>query len=72
MWLDAVNEDGYSSESFLKIQLVVYPPFWQRWWFYLVIVLLTGMLAALFYTQIEVYEGKVYSKKIDPVSTANY
>ncbi|MBK8927003.1 MAG: histidine kinase [Crocinitomicaceae bacterium] len=50
LWLDAVNEDGYSSESFLKIQLVVYPPFWQRWWFYLVIVLLTGMLAALFYT----------------------
>ena len=50
LWLDAVNEDGYSNESFLKIQLVVYPPFWQRWWFYLVLVLFTGLLAALFYS----------------------
>ncbi|MBL7898332.1 MAG: histidine kinase, partial [Crocinitomicaceae bacterium] len=47
--LDAVNEDGVSCQNPLRIHLVVRPPFWQRWWFYALIALISLTVAAVFY-----------------------
>ncbi|MBC7863063.1 MAG: histidine kinase [Bacteroidia bacterium] len=44
----AMNEHGVSS-SVKSIEIFVATPFWQRWWFYLVLVLTASFVVALFY-----------------------
>lgn len=41
----AVNEDGIESLNTERIAFCIHPPFWQRWWFYLLIVLVTVFIA---------------------------
>ncbi len=51
--LRAVNEDGLESVKTEQIKFCIHPPFWQRWWFYLLMVLLvSGIVAVLFMIRI--------------------
>jgi len=50
----AVNEDGLESLNTLIIKVLIKSPFWQRWWFYLLSVLLgAGIVAVLFMVRIQ-------------------
>ncbi len=42
--MKAVNEEGNEAESKLTLNIKIYPPFWKSWWFYSILVLLTGSL----------------------------
>lgn len=49
----ALNEDGFESMASKIITFYISPPFWQRWWFYAVIVLaVSGIVAMLFMIRI--------------------
>ena len=49
----AVNEDGLESLKTESIKFVIISPFWQRWWFYVLMVLLgSGIVAVLFMIRI--------------------
>lgn len=49
----AVNEDGLESQKTASIKFVINSPFWQRWWFYVLMVLLgSGIVAVLFMIRI--------------------
>lgn len=49
----AVNEDGLESQKTASIKFVINSPFWQRWWFYVLMVLLgSGVVAVLFMIRI--------------------
>jgi sugar lactone lactonase YvrE len=52
--VNAMNEDGVKSEKTLEFQFLIYPPFWQTWWFnvlvYGSVVLLIAALV-LFFTR---------------------
>ncbi|MDX2172270.1 MAG: histidine kinase [Bacteroidota bacterium] len=47
----AINEDGFESEKASTLHFTIKKPFWQTWWFYILIglmgVLLTGIISAL-------------------------
>lgn len=45
----AVNSDGVSSEHPAVLSFTILPPFWLRWWFITLAVLLTLLLFYLFY-----------------------
>ncbi len=45
----AVNEDGVGSKVPTQITFSVNAPFWQRWWFYLCLVMVTSFSVALLY-----------------------
>jgi len=45
----AENEDGFRSESPMRLRIVITPPFWQSWWFILVEVLLASAIAVMIY-----------------------
>lgn len=50
----AVNEDGLESEMAAHIDFEITPPFWFRWWFYVLIgFLFTGVTALIFRTRIQ-------------------
>ncbi len=42
--LKAINEEGNETEKTLELIIKVSPPFWKSWWFYSILVLLTGSL----------------------------
>lgn len=45
----ALNEDGVPSEETVSFQFTIKPPFWQTWWFYLLVAILTiGIVSGLF------------------------
>jgi ligand-binding sensor domain-containing protein len=49
----AVNEDDLESQKTASVKFVINSPFWQRWWFYLLMVLLgSGIVAILFMIRI--------------------
>lgn len=48
--LFAVNEDGYYSDEQVSLHFIVNAPFWQKWWFYLLIILFTLLGAIVIYT----------------------
>lgn len=51
--IQAVNEDGLESLKTQQIRFFINSPFWQRWWFYLLMVLLgSGIVAVLFMIRI--------------------
>lgn len=47
----AINEDGVESEKAATLQFIIKKPFWQMWWFYLLIgvlgILLTGIISLI-------------------------
>ncbi len=47
--LKMIDHNGMSSINSLKFELRVLPPFWQRWWFYLLIVLSVAGIAFLIF-----------------------
>jgi len=51
---DAVNADGRWSGRPLVMEVRIEPPFWQRWWFYLLLALLCGGIGyALFRNRLQ-------------------
>lgn len=49
----AVNEDGFESNTGKTIAFHISLPFWQRWWFYVMVVLVaSGIVAILFLVRI--------------------
>ncbi len=49
----AVNEDGLESLKTQQVKFVINSPFWQRWWFYVLMVLLgSGIVAIIFMIRI--------------------
>lgn len=49
----AVNEDGLESLKTEQVKFCIYPPFWQRWWFYVLMILLgSGIVTVLFLIRI--------------------
>jgi hypothetical protein len=49
----AVNEDGLESLKTEQVKFIIKSPFWQRWWFYVLMVLLgSGVVAILFMIRI--------------------
>lgn len=49
----AVNEDGLESLKTEQVKFIIKSPFWQRWWFYALMVLLgSGVVAILFMIRI--------------------
>ncbi len=51
--LRAVNEDGLESVKTESVKFVIHSPFWQRWWFYvLMVVLCSAIVAVLFIIRI--------------------
>lgn len=55
-----VNEDGFYAEQSLLIPIKVSAPFWQKWWFYVVIVVLISLIIFSIYR----YQIKSLRKKI--------
>ncbi len=45
----AVNEDGIASSNVASIQFKIAAPYWQRWWFYLLIMLAFGGFVSIIY-----------------------
>jgi ligand-binding sensor domain-containing protein len=45
----AVNEDGIESETTAKLMLSVKSPFWQNWWFYLLVAMVASTFVALMF-----------------------
>lgn len=45
----AVNEDGLESVKTEQIKFVINSPFWQRWWFYLLMVLFGSSIVAVLF-----------------------
>ena len=43
--LKIIDHNGMASINSLKFELRVLPPFWQRWWFYLLIAFSVGLVA---------------------------
>ncbi len=43
------NRDGFWNEQGISIQLIVIPPFWKTWWFYLLVFLLLASLVILIF-----------------------
>ncbi len=43
--LKMIDHNGMSSINSLKFELRVLPPFWQRWWFYLLLAVSVGLSA---------------------------
>lgn len=49
----ALNEDGVQSEELVSFSFTIKPPFWQTWWFYLLVAILTiGLVSGLFLLRI--------------------
>ena len=49
----AVNEDGLESVKTEQVKFIINSPFWQRWWFYVLMVFLgSGVVAILFMIRI--------------------
>ena len=44
--VQAVTADGITSPSPATISFTIMPPFWQRWWFVILTLALTGLVAA--------------------------
>lgn len=40
----AANNDGVWNEAGASVQLIVHPPYWETWWFYLLCVILAGSI----------------------------
>lgn len=40
----ATNPDGYWSNDFAKLTLIIQPPFWRTWWFIALAILVVGAL----------------------------
>src|SRR5262249_21157558 len=43
----AVNEDGVESAAAATLQVFVKSPYWQQWWFYMMLPLLTALFLTL-------------------------
>lgn len=41
-WADVANTDGVWSGNPLKIEVIIEPPFWLEWWFFMLLALLCG------------------------------
>ena len=49
----ALNEDGVQSEETVSFNFTINPPFWQTWWFYLLVAVLSiGLVSGLFLLRI--------------------
>jgi ligand-binding sensor domain-containing protein len=49
----ALNEDGMQSEETVSFSFTINPPFWQTWWFYLLVAVLSiGLVSGLFLLRI--------------------
>jgi ligand-binding sensor domain-containing protein len=53
----AVNEDGLESVKTERVKFVIQSPVWQRWWFYVLLVLASATIAIIF-----VIQGWLFSK----------
>lgn len=49
--VDASNYDGVWSETPREIRIIIKPPFWKRWWFRILILILVGLIAYEFYNR---------------------
>lgn len=59
----AVNEDGISSNKPAKITIHVNAPFWEKWWFYvLIFVLSIGIAGLIFFFRIRYLQQKAKAK----------
>jgi ligand-binding sensor domain-containing protein/two-component sensor histidine kinase len=45
----AVSDEGFSSKNITSFSIYIRPPFWQRWWFYLLCVLALGGIIYVIY-----------------------
>lgn len=55
----ALNEDGVQSEEFVSFSFTINPPFWQTWWFYLLVAVLSiGLVSGLFLLRIRYINRK--------------
>ncbi len=59
--LRAVNESGISSTINNKLKIEVLKPVWQKWWFYLLMILLTASLVTFLF----IYRIKTIQKKAE-------
>ena len=55
----AENEDGIRSEETISFSFCIDPPFWQTWWFYLLVAVLSiGLVSGLFLIRIRYINRK--------------
>jgi signal transduction histidine kinase/ligand-binding sensor domain-containing protein len=45
--LKASNNDGIWNETPLRMRIVIYPPYWQRWWFRALVLIVAASVVAL-------------------------
>jgi len=43
----AVNEDGIGSKDTAQLNIVVHPPYYEKWWFYLLIALVGALIVTI-------------------------
>lgn len=55
---EAANEDGVWSSRPLWVELEITPPYWQRWWFYLLALLAGGSIAYA------IIRNRVYARRL--------
>lgn len=48
-YVEAYNSDGYSSTNQLKIKLTIIPPFWQKWWFRILMIVMFAVILYIIY-----------------------
>ncbi len=45
----AANSDGVWNEAGISVNVIIVPPFWKTWWFYLLVGLSLGLIAMAFH-----------------------
>lgn len=64
LMLNASNTSGKWSSHVYNIRILITPPFWQTWWFYGLIVAVTGSLIYLFLRQRIRYLKKIHARQL--------
>ncbi|MEZ4904119.1 MAG: triple tyrosine motif-containing protein [Spirosomataceae bacterium] len=50
LWIKAANNEGlWNEKGIFRLSLIIHPPFWQTWWFYVLLALIIMTLTKLLY-----------------------
>lgn len=66
-----IDHAGFDSKNTLIFQLYVKPPFWQRWWFYMLIVLTVGTASYLIFKRREMILQKKQLQELKNLQLEN-
>jgi len=59
----AVNTDGKESLNTAQLKFYIQPPFWQTWWFWVLLALIfSALIILIFYTRVNAVRRKEYER----------